>query len=49
MCTRQNITIKERVDLFMYEKLLWTNPNIQYMFHSNIVEYDMRAMSVSIS
>lgn len=49
MCMRQNITIKERVDLFMYEKLLWINPNIQYMFHSNIVEYDMRAMSVSIS
>lgn len=33
----------------MHEKLLWTNPNIQYVFHSNIVEYDMRAMSVSIS
>lgn len=33
----------------MNEKLMWFNPNIQYMFHSNIVEYDMRAMSVSIS
>ena len=33
----------------MYEKLLWFNPNIQYMFHGNIVEYDMRAMSISIS
>lgn len=33
----------------MNEKLLWFNPNIQFMFHSNIVEYDMRAMSVSIS
>lgn len=33
----------------MNEKLLWFNPNIQYMFHANIVEYDMKAMSVSIS
>jgi hypothetical protein len=33
----------------MNEKLMWFNPNIQYMFHSNIVEYDMKAMSVSIS
>lgn len=33
----------------MNEKLMWFNPDIQFMFHSNIVEYDMRAMSVSIS
>lgn len=33
----------------MHEKLLWFNPDIQFMFHGNIVEYDMRAMSVSIS
>lgn len=33
----------------MNEKLLWFNPNIQFMFHANIVEYDMKAMSVSIS
>lgn len=33
----------------MHEKLLWFNDNIQYMFHENIVEYDMVAMSVSIS
>ena len=33
----------------MNEKLMWFNPNIQFMFHGNIVEYDMRAMSVSIS
>lgn len=33
----------------MNEKLMWFNPNIQFMFHSNIVEYDMKAMSVSIS
>lgn len=32
----------------MNEKLLWFNPDIEYTFHSNIVEYDMRAMSVSI-
>lgn len=33
----------------MYEKLLWFNPDIQFLFHGNIVEYDMRAMSISIS
>lgn len=33
----------------MNEKLTWFNDKIQYLFHSNIVEYDMRAMSVSIS
>lgn len=33
----------------MNEKLLWFNPNINFMFHANIVEYDMKAMSVSIS
>lgn len=33
----------------MNEKLMWFNPDIQFMFHSNIVEYDMRAMSVSVS
>lgn len=33
----------------MHEKLLWFNPNIQFMFHGNIMEYDMVAMSVSIS
>ena len=33
----------------MNEKLLWFNPNIQFMFHGNIVEYDMKAMSISIS
>lgn len=33
----------------MNEKLLWFNPNIEYLFHANIVEYDMKAMSVSIS
>ena len=33
----------------MNEKLMWFNPDIQFMFHANIVEYDMKAMSVSIS
>lgn len=28
---------------------MWFNPDIQFMFHANIVEYDMKAMSVSIS
>lgn len=33
----------------MNEKLLWFNDNLSYLFHANIVEYDMKAMSVSIS
>ena len=33
----------------MNEKLLWFNDNISYLFHANIMEYDMKAMSVSIS
>ena len=33
----------------MHDKLTWFNPNIEFMFHANIVEYDMNAMSVSIS
>lgn len=33
----------------MHEKLLWFNDNIQYMFHENIVEYDMVAASISVS
>ena len=33
----------------MNEKLLWFNPNIEFMFNKNIVEYDMKAMSVSVS
>lgn len=33
----------------MNEKLMWFNPDIQFLFHANIVEYDMKAMSVSIS
>lgn len=33
----------------MYDKMLWFNNNIQYMFHGNIMEYDMVAASVSVS
>lgn len=33
----------------MNEKLLWFNDSIQYLFHANIVEYDMKAASVSLS
>ena len=33
----------------MNEKLMWFNDKIQYLFHGNIVEYDMKAMSVSVS
>lgn len=33
----------------MHEKLLWTNDNIQYLFHGNIMEYDMVAASLSVS
>ena len=31
----------------MHEKMLWENPSIQYKFHDHIVEYDMKAASVS--
>jgi hypothetical protein len=33
----------------MHEKLLWTNPDIQFLFHGNIMEYDMVAASLSVS
>lgn len=33
----------------MHEKMLWFNDDIQYVFHDNIVEYDMVAASVSLS
>lgn len=33
----------------MHEKLMWFNDRIQYMFHQNIVEYDMNAASVSVA
>ena len=33
----------------MHEKLLWTNDNIQFLFHGNIMEYDMVAASLSVS
>lgn len=33
----------------MYSKTLWENPDIQYMFNQNIVEYDMQSASLSIS
>jgi hypothetical protein len=31
----------------MHEKMLWENPDIQYCFHNHIMEYDMKAASVS--
>ena len=33
----------------MYKTLLWMNPNIQYVFGKNIVEYDMQSASLSVS
>jgi len=33
----------------MHDKQLWSNQNIQYMFHEHICEYDMVAASLSIS
>lgn len=33
----------------MHEKLLWTNDDIQFLFHGNIMEYDMVAASLSVS
>jgi hypothetical protein len=41
--------LNERVVMFMHEKLLWTNDNIQFLFHGNIMEYDMVAASLSVS
>lgn len=32
----------------MNDKMLWFNPNIEFMFHGNIVEYDMTAASLSV-
>lgn len=33
----------------MYAKTLWMNPNNEYVFNQNIVEYDMQSASLSIS
>ena len=33
----------------MHDKQVWNNPNIQYMFHEHICEYDMESASLSIS
>jgi hypothetical protein len=33
----------------MHDKQVWTNSNIQYMFHEHICEYDMVSASLSIS
>ena len=33
----------------MYIKTLWMNPDIEYMFNQNIVEYDMQSASLSVS
>lgn len=33
----------------MYDKMLFYNDNIPYLFHSNILEYDMNAASLSLS
>lgn len=33
----------------MYKTLLWMNPNIQFVFGKNIVEYDMQSASLSVS
>lgn len=33
----------------MHEKSLWINADIQYLFHGNIMEYDMVAASLSVS
>lgn len=33
----------------MYAKTLWMNPDIEYVFRKNIVEYDMQSASLSIS
>lgn len=33
----------------MYTKTLWMNPDIEYVFDKNIVEYDMQSASLSVS
>ena len=33
----------------MYAKTLWMNPDIEYVFRKNIVEYDMQSASLSVS
>ena len=33
----------------MHDKQIWSNSNIQYMFHQHICEYDMVSASLSIS
>jgi len=32
----------------MFDKLIWFNPNIEYIFHENVVEYDMSSADVSL-
>lgn len=32
-----------------YDRMIWYNDNIQFMFHNNILEYDMNAASLSLS
>lgn len=33
----------------MYDKVEWFNDQIQFMFHTNIMEYDMNAASLSVA
>ena len=33
----------------MFGKTLWMNPNIEYIFNKEIVEYDMQQASLSVS
>jgi len=33
----------------MFSKTLWMNPDMQYVFRRNIVEYDMQSASLSVS
>lgn len=32
-----------------YDRMMWYNDNIQFMFHNNILEYDMNAASLSLA
>jgi hypothetical protein len=32
-----------------YDRMIWYNNDIQFMFHNNILEYDMNAASLSLS
>lgn len=43
------ISFNRETEPEIYGKTLWMNPDIQYVFGKNIVEYDMQSASLSVS